>query len=239
MEIQETKRKQTMQSTSLQENDSEKLVVKWNYSREKIRELVEAQKDAVGKDVVPTPERNAVDSLYQMYLRIGGIKELPSDNEAIDFYLKDFWKFLYLENKYVPVDIPFDVLIKEFIKALVHGEAERKGNNQAELCRAMNKWVQDPDVRNKLYQTRDIVYSKQKPKQIPKKSFKSGSFYENQTNREIKEMYQKIKMLYSDEKIAKCLNEFCAKSEVAKVVNEYIKRFPEQWEKEQNQKDET
>ena len=201
---------------------------------------MDSQSEAVGKPVHPIPDKNGVNKLYTMYLRIGGLNELPSESKPIDAFLKDFWLYLYFENRYIPVDIPFDVLMHEFTKSLIHGDAQRKGNNQAEICRAMNNWVQNPDVRAKLYQVRDRFYPSQKPKQIEKKSkpSKSGTYYERQTNKEILQMYEKIKMLYSNEKIAKCLNEFGAKSEVAKVVNEYKKRFPDECDEEQKQKKE-
>lgn len=115
----------------------------------------------------PVPELSATKMLYMMFMKIGAKNELPSETKLQDSYLNDFWLDLYLNNHLCPGDIPFHIIIKMFTTAMVQGVVERKGNNQAAICGAFNKWITREDVRTKLYQKRDEMYPYQKPKQIP------------------------------------------------------------------------
>lgn len=118
----------------------------------------------------PVPHEDATGMIYLMFMKIGGTKELPSNENLKDSYLNDFWLDFYFNNHLCPADIPFHILIKEFTTAMVQGRIERKGNNQGAICEAFNKWVTREDVRNKLYQKRDQMYPELKPKQIPKRA---------------------------------------------------------------------
>ncbi len=129
------------------------------YSREK------AIMFAKGKGT-PVPETKATDMLYILFMKIGAIKELPSNERMKESYLNDFWLDLYYNNHLCPGDIPFHIVIKSFTTSMVQGVIDRKGNNQAAICQAFNRWVVRSDVRNRLYQLRDEMYPEGKPKQI-------------------------------------------------------------------------
>jgi len=112
------------------------------------------------------PSSGAIKRLYELYLKIGATSELPSESKIRAGFLADFWVTLYLRNHRVPGDIPFDILIEEFTTAMVQGVVQRKGNNQASICQAMNDWISRPDEVARLYRIRDQRYPHTKPKQV-------------------------------------------------------------------------
>lgn len=136
--------------------------VPYAYSRSK------AIKFAKNEGGSPVPERIATKLLYAMFMKIGATNELPQEKHLKDSYLNDFWIDLYFNNHLCPGDIPFQIIIKSFTTALVQGVADRKGNNQAAICQAFNKWITKDSVRHSLYLKRDELYPSRKPKQISK-----------------------------------------------------------------------
>ena len=132
-----------------------------SYSRQK---AIKKAKDKGGRAI---PEKEARINLYMMFVKIGATGEVPQENDLRVSFMNDFWRVIYLENNFCPGDIPFPIIMEEFTKAMIHGIAERKGNNQAAICQAFNKWITREDVRTKLYQKRDAMYPHKKPKQIP------------------------------------------------------------------------
>ena len=131
------------------------------YSRQKAIKIVRGQG-------TPVPHSKATDLLYIMFMKIGAINELPSDERLKESYLNDFWVTFYFDNHLCPGDIPFHIIVQQFTKEMTQGLIERKGNNQAAICKAFNKWVTRDDVRHKLYQKRDQMYPHKKPKQLTK-----------------------------------------------------------------------
>jgi len=160
MEI--TKRREIGTSSSLVGRNS--AVVPFRLSREKaIKRLKEK---GVGFNGIP--EKQATDLLYVLFVKIGAVSELPSNAKIAEKFLNDFWSVLYLQNNLCPADIPFDIIINSFSVALVHGTVERKGNNQAAICKAFNEWITRDDVRHRLYEARNRTYPNQKSKELAK-----------------------------------------------------------------------
>jgi hypothetical protein len=164
MEI--TRQKETSLSNS--SHVSRELEVPYNLSRQKAIQYLKTHSDVRGGLHSGKPQKNATDLLFVMFMKIGGMSELPSDKKLSESYLNDFWKTLYLLNNLCPADIPFTIIIEQFTIALVQGTIERKGNNQSAICTAFNKWIVRSDVRNRLYEIRNRMYPKQKPKELSK-----------------------------------------------------------------------
>ena len=160
--------------------------IPYQYSRSKALNLLENKSDATGREESGKASADAVNKMYEMYLKIGATNELPEKEEHIESYLSDFWRTIYLHNNMVPPDMPFDVIIDEFAGKLVRGEIDRKGNNQAALCQAFNKWVTYTETRNRLYELRDRKYPSDKPKQLQEGSGYASSQEEADMNRMIK-----------------------------------------------------
>ena len=137
-----------------------------DYSRERAIRYAKDHGEVRGGNVFAIPEPDAQVELYKLHMKIGATNELPREKNMRDSFLNDFWVTLYLRNNLCPGDIPFGIIIQEFTTALVLGEAERKGNNQAAICQAFNQWISQDKVRNRLYQLRDEAYPAQKPKQV-------------------------------------------------------------------------
>lgn len=114
------------------------------------------------------PETEARQVIYMMLVKIGATGELPQEKQLRVSFINDFWRVMYFANNYCPGDIPFGIIMDSFTTAMVQGVVERKGNNQAAICQAFNKWITRDDVRHKLYQIRDEMYPEGKPKQIAK-----------------------------------------------------------------------
>jgi len=77
---------------------------------------------------------------------------------------------MYLRNNLCPGDVPFDIIINKFTEALVHGKAERKGNNMAAIVQCFNRWIVNENTRQELYIERDRLYPNSKPKQLKSES---------------------------------------------------------------------
>lgn len=120
------------------------------------------------KNIQPIPQKEAISRLYLLFMKIGATNELPKEKDLRISYLNDFWRTFYFENHICPADIPYDIIMDEFTKALVQGRVERKGNNQSAICQAFNEWIVRQDTRNLLYQKRDQMYPAKKPKQLTK-----------------------------------------------------------------------
>lgn len=157
-------RKET--STSISSRAERSLEVPVNLSRAKALQYINTHSEARGGEILGVPEKEASNMLYRLFMKIGATSELPEDSNLARAFLNDFWTDLYLKNNLVPGDIPFGIIISEFTTAMVQGRIERKGNNQAAICGAFNKWISQQDVRNRLYQVRDRAYPEQKPKQV-------------------------------------------------------------------------
>jgi len=182
MEVQKNKQK-----AILTYNSSETCEVPAEYSRQKA--MVYSKNNSGFNNAVPgEPARR---KLAMMYVKMGAKAEVPgSTNEKIAF-LNDFWRTIYFTNNLCPVDIPFSILMDEFVLALAHGVIDRKGNNQVAICNAFNEWVIRPDVRNRLYQKRDEIYPEKKPKQIAESATPETT--EDYTDEEIIQKYNAIK----------------------------------------------
>lgn len=137
-----------------------------DYSRERALRFAKDHAEIKGGAIDPLPEPEARVELYKLHMKIGASGELPADKNLRESFLNDFWVTLYLRNNLCPVDIPFGIIIREFTTAMVQGVIDRKGNNQAALCQAFNKWIIRQETRNMLYQKRDQMYPNRKPKQV-------------------------------------------------------------------------
>jgi hypothetical protein len=126
-----------------------------------------------------------------LYIKIGATSEIPQKEAEKVAYMNDFWRTIYLKNNLCPGDIPFSIIIDEFVLALAHGVIDRKGNNQVAICNAFNEWVTRQDVRHRLYQKRDELYPEGKPKQIPKTS--PAETVADYSNEELLQKYNAIK----------------------------------------------
>lgn len=137
-----------------------------NYSRQKAMSYARDHREDRNGMVDPVPQSDARQQLYLMLMKIGATSELPQEKNLRVSFLNDFWSTIYLKNNYCPGDIPFHIILTEFTTAIVQGSADRKGNNQAAICQAFNKWISQDKVRHRLYQLRDEAYPAQKPKQV-------------------------------------------------------------------------
>ena len=116
--------------------------------------------------VEPLPPTQARKNLYLLMMKIGATGELPSRKELKDAMLNDFWLDLYWKNPKVPTQIPFSVIIREFKTYAVQHTHERKGNNQGEIIRQFNAWIQRPKVLADLVNLRNKLYPHLKPKEL-------------------------------------------------------------------------
>lgn len=119
---------------------------------------------------IPNVSRAAIDMLYRLHMKIGATNQLPEDVKHSESYLKDLWVSIYLKNNKCPGDIPFPIIMEEFIEFCVQNNDGRKGNNHAAICSAFNSWVTQEANRNKLYQIRNDRYPSKAPKQLESKS---------------------------------------------------------------------
>lgn len=159
MEIQENRQK----ATSMQRRSEIcNIEVPREYSR--IKAIQFAKKN--NSNAIPETEARQV--IYMMLVKIGATSELPQDKQLRVSFINDFWRVMYFKNNYCPGDIPFGIIMDSFTTAMVQGIVERKGNNQAAITQAFNKWVTRDDTRAKLYQKRDEMYPKKKPKRLEK-----------------------------------------------------------------------
>jgi hypothetical protein len=170
--------------TTLRSSQETSVEVPLAYSRQKAMQLVKGKGN-------PVPHSKATDLLYIMFMKIGAINELPSDERLKESYLNDFWVTFYFDNHSCPGDIPFHIIVNQFIREMVQGRIERKGNNQAAICQAFNKWVTRDDVRARLYQKRDEMYPNAKPKQIPKNA--TEETVQDYSDQELVQKYKSIK----------------------------------------------
>lgn len=122
--------------------------------------------------------KSVIDYLLVMYKQIGAMSEIPQDIKDRQMYLTDLYHNLYLRNNLIPRDIPFDVLIEEFVQANYRGEATRKGNNPVAIIQSVRQWLITEQARINLYQARDSKYPSKKPKQLAEVSKKPITFDE-------------------------------------------------------------
>lgn len=139
-----------------------------NFSRAKAIQYISNRSE--GGSVAPAPEKETVNALYELYVKIGAIDELPSDTERTEGYLCELWREVFYTNNLVPADIPGDIIITEFTRAVVSGRAGRKGNNMAAIIASFNHWIVKQDVRSGLYSKRDQYYPGRQPKALPPSS---------------------------------------------------------------------
>lgn len=118
----------------------------------------------------PVSANETITALQVLYSKIGASNDLPkSTNERIS-YFNEIWVTMYLRNNLCPGDVPFDIIINKFTEALVHGKAERKGNNMAAIVQCFNRWIVNEKTRQELYIERDRLYPNSKPKQLKSES---------------------------------------------------------------------
>lgn len=202
MELQGNRRKETgMQKYS----ETYSIEVPVKYSRQKAMQYA---KEGTG---VAVPKSEARQALYMMFLKIGARDEVPQQKDLSIAYLNDFWRLLYFENHICPADIPYDIIMDEFTKALVQGRVERKGNNQAAICQAFNEWIVRQDTRTLLSQKRDQMYPAKKPKQLTKDA--TPETIGDYSDKELLSKYNSIKPMVGISLVDKMIVEF--KKEIA------------------------
>ncbi len=163
-----------------------------SYSRSKALGLVSEKSDIVGGQLKAIPHEEDRKLLYLLFMKIGATSELPSNNQLKDQMLNDFWVTMYLKNNLVPGDIPYSIIIELFTMDMVQGVIDRKGNNQAAICKAFNEWIVRQDVRERLINERDVRYPYSKPPQIAKSSKEPVSLSEYSVE-ELRTKIQKLK----------------------------------------------
>lgn len=204
MEIQESRPK----ATSMQKHSATSEVeVPEKYSRQKAIQY--AKKNGSN----PIPQSGARKMMYMMLMKIGATGELPQRKNLQVSFLNDFWRVMYFENNYCPGDIPFPIIMDSFTTAMVQGTISRKGNNQAAICQAFNKWITREDVRHRLYQKRDEMYPNAKPKQITK----------NATPETIQD--------YSDEELKQKIKDIEPMAGGVRIVDEMLEKLNEEVER--------
>lgn len=122
----------------------------------------------ISKEPIPADQDRK--SLYLLMMKIGATGELPSRKDLKDAMLNDFWLDLYWKNPMVPNQIPFSVIIREFKTYAVQNSHDRKGNNQGEIIRQFNEWIQRPKVLEDLVHLRNELYPELKPKELAENS---------------------------------------------------------------------
>lgn len=122
------------------------------------------------KTVEPVPADQDRKNLYLLFMKIGATGELPSRKELKDAMLNDFWLDLYWKNPIVPSQIPFSIIIREFKTYAVQNTHERKGNNQGEIIRQFNKWIQRPGTLEDLTHLRNELFPELKPKELAERT---------------------------------------------------------------------
>ena len=183
----------TRKETNTLSTYSEKVIdVPKSYSRGKALGLVNEQSEIVGGQLKAIPHEEDRKMLYLLFMKIGATSELPSNNQLKDQMLNDFWVTLYLKNNLVPGNIPYNIIIELFTLDMVQGTIERKGNNQAAICKAFNEWVVRQDVRERLINERDLRFPDRKPIQIAESSSKPVSLSDYSLE-ELKTKIQKLK----------------------------------------------
>lgn len=140
----------------------------------------------------PIPSPAAVLELDRLYMKIGALRELPSEPQHKASYLIDFWRDLYLYNNLCPGDIPFPIIMERFIRGLTQGSIERKGNNQAALIKAFNDWIVKEETRHKLLEARNLAYPERKPIALSERSVKPISF-DDYTTEELEDKVRSYK----------------------------------------------
>ena len=203
------------------------------YSRSKARIYLQNRETNEGH-----PADNDIRKLYQLFLKIGADRELPDEHVLIEGYLSDFWNTMYFENNQVPDDIPFDIILDEFTKAMVQGTVERHGNNQAAICKAFTQWVTDETVRNRLYSLRDHRYPNNKPRQLRESPGYSASQEEADHNdlirgKKVKDWPDEVliqqhnlimNVIYSDDTGRRIIENLGGKGYMSSVLNEVEER---------------
>jgi len=141
------------------------------------------------------PSKEAIRSIQMLHTKIGASNDLPQKVELRYSYLCELWNTMYLKNNLCPGDVPFPIVLTEFTEALVHGRAERKGNNMSAIVQCFNAWIVKEEVRFKLIQERDRIFPASKPKQV------GGRTSSNLSELSVEELEHRIKKLQPFEKL--------------------------------------
>jgi hypothetical protein len=185
----------------------------------------------------PQPDRKTIDAIYELYVKIGALNELPSTTEKTESFLSDLWIHIFYENQFVPENIPGDILIKQFTKDLVAGRIERRGNNMAAIVTCLNQWVVRSEIREMLVKITRKYYPNEIPKQLPKASSLSDNVKDADSDRLVsgldieewpdsvlKEQAEIIICLYNTDGTMKNLEGFKPNGYMSRVLKESEKR---------------
>lgn len=110
--------------------------------------------------------RSVAMQILEMYKILGASKEIPAEENETRYFVNSFYRIVFLENNYIPNDIPFDVLLACFSKVLIYGKVERKGNNISAMVQALNDWLVHGNAMETLYEMRDVMHPDMKPLQL-------------------------------------------------------------------------
>lgn len=136
----------------------------------------------------------------ELYHKIGATSELPviiDKNHRAGIakrkaFFVDLYFSMFLKNKFAPNEIPFDVVMDEFILYAVQNSDKRKGNNQAAIIEHFNTWIKKPETRHQLMLERNRRYPQDKPKAL---NARSSSKLKNYTKEELIQKIQNLKRL--------------------------------------------
>ena len=136
----------------------------------------------------------------ELYHKIGATSELPvviDKNHSAGIakrkaFFVDLYFSMFLKNKFAPNEIPFDVLMDEFILYAVQNSDKRKGNNQAAIIEHFNAWIKTPETHHQLILERNKRYPQDKPKAL---NARNSSKLKNYTKEELIQKIQNLKRL--------------------------------------------
>ena len=136
----------------------------------------------------------------ELYHKIGATSELPvvfDKNHSGGIakrkaFFVDLYFSMFLKNKFAPSEIPFDVVMDEFILYAVQNSDKRKGNNQAAIIEHFNTWIKKPETRHQLILERNKRYPQNVPKALNKRN---SSKLKNCTKQELIQRIQNLKRL--------------------------------------------
>ena len=165
------------------------------FSRRKALKLLSERKELAVVVHTGIPSKEAIRSIQMLHTKIGASNDLPQKAELRYSYLCELWNTMYLKNNLCPGDVPFPIVLTEFTEALVHGRAERKGNNMSAIVQCFNAWIVKEEVRFKLIQERDRIFPASKPKQV------GGRTSSNLSELSVEELEHRIKKLQPFEKL--------------------------------------
>lgn len=124
--------------------------------------------DPADVEIILQPHNDDRELIADLYFQLGASDYVPSKamQSARTEQLNVIWRMMYYENDRIPLDIPFNVMIKEFLLASAHGRANRKGNNPAAITESFTIWAMNQDAQIRMIKRRDRMYPKKAPKQI-------------------------------------------------------------------------